>query len=103
MCMSERELAMKRYTRLPLLTLACLLSMFGFFGQAAITASAATAHTSHASNQSGKQVIGYFTQWGIYSGFCEKNLVTKGTAAQLTTLDYAFSKISSSLQCSQGD
>ncbi|HEX6484280.1 MAG TPA: glycoside hydrolase family 18 protein [Ktedonobacteraceae bacterium] len=98
---------MKRYTRLPALTLVCLLSVLGLFTQTAGVASAATAQ-SHAGvaqkeNNSGQRVVAYFTQWGIYSGFFEKNLVASGTAAHLTTLDYAFSNISSSLQCSQGD
>ncbi|MGH2479982.1 MAG: glycoside hydrolase family 18 protein, partial [Ktedonobacteraceae bacterium] len=94
---------MKRYTRLPLFTLACLLSLLGFLGQAASPARAAAAHPSHVSANSGKQVVAYFTQWGIYSGFFEKNLVSSGTAARLTTLNYAFSNISPNLQCSQGD
>lgn len=95
---------MKRYTRLPVLALLGLLSLLGLFGQSAGVASAATTQTSLPQGAaSTRQVVGYFTQWGIYSGFFEKDLVTKGTAAQLTTLDYAFSNISSDLQCSQGD
>lgn len=96
---------MKRYTRLPILALACLLSVLGLFGQTAGVASAATAHASAAQEAAhpDRQVIGYFTQWGIYSGFFEKNLLASGTAARLTTLDYAFSNIGSNLQCSQGD
>src|SRR6185437_9078828 len=101
----RRNFAMKRYTRLPVLTLVCLLSVLGLFGQTAGVASAATSHASGAqwAGNTGSQVVGYFTQWGIYSGFFEKNLVTNGTAGRLTTIDYAFSNISSDLQCSQGD
>lgn len=95
---------MKRYTRLSILVaLTCLVSMFHFFGQSAGVASAATLSTAHQPPDSGQRVVAYFTQWGIYSGFMEKNLVTNGTAARLTVLDYAFSNISPDLQCSQGD
>jgi chitinase len=97
---------MKRYKHLPILALACLLSVFGLFSQAASPASAASAsaaHTSNVSHTSSRQVVAYFTQWGIYSGFFEKNLVTNGTAGRLTTIDYAFSNISPDLQCASGD
>ena len=97
---------MKRYKHLPILALACLLSVFGLFSQAASPASAASAsaaHTSNVSSNSNQRVVAYFTQWGIYSGFFEKNLVTSGTAGRLTTIDYAFSNISPDLQCASGD
>jgi len=98
---------MKRYKHLPILALACLLSVFGLFSQAASPASAARASAAHTSNVSSnsnqRQVGAYFTQWGIYSGFFEKNLVTSGTAGHLTTHYYAFSDISPNLQCSSGD
>ena len=98
---------MKRHLRLPILALVCLLSVLGLFGQATGVASAATT-TSHGTpaNQPARparQVIAYFTQWGIYSGFMEKNLVSSGTAGRLTILDYAFSNISPDLQCASGD
>lgn len=96
---------MKRYTRLPVLAVVCLLSLLGLFGQTANAASVHSTQSSTASSadRSGKQVIAYFTQWGIYSGFFEKNLVSSGTAGRLTTLDYAFSNISPDLQCTSGD
>jgi chitinase len=96
---------MKRYIRLPILALACLLSVLGFFSQSAGAASTHTlrATTANQSDPSGQQVIAYFTQWGIYSGFLEKNLVSSGTAGRLTILDYAFSNISPNLQCTSGD
>ncbi|WP_033820504.1 glycoside hydrolase family 18 chitinase [Kitasatospora sp. MBT63] len=38
--------------------------------------------------------IGYFTQWSIYArGYSVKQLDTSGTAAKLTTLNYAFANI----------
>jgi chitinase len=95
---------MKRYTHLSIvMILACLISMSGIFSQSGNVANAATAHAAPSAEGGGKRVVGYFTQWGIYSGFFEKNLVANGTAAKLTTIDYAFSNISSDLKCSQGD
>lgn len=94
---------MKRHTYLSMVvTLACLLSLFSLFGGVASAATRPVTH-NHPAKNNGRQVVAYFTQWGIYSGFFEKNLVTNGTAARLTTLDYAFSNISPSLQCAQGD
>ena len=38
--------------------------------------------------------IGYFTEWSLFDRkFFPKNLVTSGSAEQLTTLNYAFAKI----------
>ncbi|MEY9963795.1 chitinase [Streptacidiphilus sp. MAP12-16] len=53
--------------------------------------------------QSQKQLVGYFTQWGIYSGFFEKNLISSGEIKHLTELDYAFSNIATDGTCSSGD
>ena len=42
----------------------------------------------------GKRVVGYFTQWGIYStGYTVKSLDTSGTASKLTHLAYAFGNV----------
>jgi chitinase len=65
------------------------------------TASAAADHQSD--QGSSKQVIGYFTQWGIYSGFFEQNLITSGEVKHLTELDYAFSNIAPDGTCASGD
>ncbi|GAA2041484.1 hypothetical protein GCM10009839_49930 [Catenulispora yoronensis] len=83
---------------------------------AAIAASALTlaalpgaAHASsgngggHGHDGSGKQLVGYFTQWGIYSGFFEKNLISSGEISHLTELDYAFSNIAPDGTCASGD
>ncbi|MBS2963893.1 glycoside hydrolase family 18 protein [Actinocrinis puniceicyclus] len=51
----------------------------------------------------GKVAIGFFTQWGIYSGFFEKNLIADGAAARLTEINYAFSSVSADGQCVSGD
>lgn len=37
--------------------------------------------------------VGYFPEWGVYTGYFVKNLVTTGAADKLTHLDYAFSNI----------
>lgn len=47
-----------------------------------------------AASASGKRVLGYFTQWGIYStGYTAKQLDTSGGAARLTHLAYAFGNV----------
>jgi chitinase len=102
---------MKRSTYLPLVMMitACFFSVLITFGLDAAGAHAApTVHATTPASQSdtiggGRRTVAYFTQWGIYSGFFEKNLVTNGTAAKLTTIDYAFSGISSDLKCDQVD
>jgi chitinase len=55
----------------------------------------------HADN--GKVSVGYFTQWGIYSGFYEKNLVASGAVNKLTEIDYAFSNIAADGTCASAD
>ncbi|HEY0807864.1 MAG TPA: glycoside hydrolase family 18 protein, partial [Pseudonocardiaceae bacterium] len=62
----------------------------------------ASAAPDHHPEQS-KQVIGYFTQWGIYSGNFEKNLIANGEVQHLTELDYAFSNIAPNGTCTSGD
>lgn len=43
---------------------------------------------------SGKRVLGYYTQWGIYStGYTARQLDTSGGAARLTHLAYAFGNV----------
>ena len=50
-----------------------------------------------------KEVIGYFTEWGVYQrNYQPKNLVTSGSAAKMTRILYAFSNISNG-QCAIGD
>ena len=42
----------------------------------------------------GKRVVGYFTQWGIYStGYTAKTLDANGSAAKLSHLAYAFGNV----------
>ena len=41
-----------------------------------------------------KQVVAYFTQWGIYGrNYHVKNMVTSGAARKITTINYAFGNI----------
>lgn len=70
---------------------------------AALAAPASAAPQSTQHWQSDKQVIGYFTQWSIYSGFFEKNLISTGEINHLTEIDYAFSNIAADGTCASGD
>jgi chitinase len=52
---------------------------------------------------SGKNVVGYFAEWGVYARqYFVKNLVTSGSASKLTHILYAFGNTSGG-QCSIGD
>ncbi len=52
---------------------------------------ALTASVSAAPPPIDKQLVGYFTEWGIYGrNYLVKNIVTGGSADKLTTLNYAF-------------
>ncbi|MFB9724260.1 glycosyl hydrolase family 18 protein, partial [Planobispora longispora] len=54
-------------------------------------------------NPSGKKVVGYFTNWGVYGrNFHVKNLVTNGSAAKLTHILYAFGNTTGG-KCTIGD
>lgn len=66
-------------------------------------ARAAAVTADHHGADGGKAAIGFFTQWGIYSGFFEKNLIADGAAAKLTEINYAFSSVSADGQCTSGD
>jgi chitinase len=52
---------------------------------------------------SGKNVVGYFAEWGVYQrAYFVKNLVSSGSAAKMTHLLYAFGNTTGG-QCSIGD
>jgi chitinase len=70
---------------------------------AAPAAHAASTPADHSAGQGGKVAIGFFTQWSIYSGFMEKNLVADGAASKLTEINYAFSSVSANGLCTSGD
>ncbi|MGW1725388.1 glycosyl hydrolase family 18 protein [Streptomyces sp. NPDC002306] len=52
----------------------------------------------------GKNIkLGYFTEWGIYGrNYNVKNLVTSGSAAKITHINYAFGNVTNG-QCAIGD
>ncbi|MFG2824243.1 glycoside hydrolase family 18 protein [Kitasatospora sp. NPDC048365] len=45
------------------------------------------------------QRVGYFTQWGIYSGFSAKKVQDSGQAGKLTVINYAFGNVSAEGTC----
>jgi chitinase len=48
-------------------------------------------------------VMGYFTDWGVYGrNYQVKNLVTSGSAAKLTHINYAFGNVTNG-KCTMGD
>lgn len=50
-----------------------------------------------------KVKLGYFTEWGIYGrGYNVKNLVTSGSAAKITHINYAFGNVTGG-RCAIGD
>lgn len=52
---------------------------------------------------SGKKVVGYFAEWGVYArNYHVKNIETSGSAAILTTIVYAFGNVTNG-QCVIGD
>lgn len=91
---------MRRFARIPLLAIGCLLVLVGAFSLAPVMTHAQQAAPRSASEHQDKQVVAYYTQWSIYgANFFIHNLVTSGTAGKLTTLIYAFGNISPDLQC----
>jgi chitinase len=84
--------------------LAGIAAASALLAAAAPAARAANVTADHRGGAAGgKAAIGFFTQWGIYSGFFEKNLVADGAAAKLTEIDYAFSSVSADGLCTSGD
>lgn len=83
---------------------ACAVALLGA-APAGATAFARTGSQAGDHHRGGDQkaLTGYFTQWGIYSGFFEKNLITSGDIKHLTELDYAFSTVSPDGQCASAD
>ncbi|GIM94490.1 glycosyl hydrolase family 18 protein [Paractinoplanes toevensis] len=67
------------------------------------TTSPTTAPTTAPPGTSGKNVVGYFAEWGVYGrNYHVKNLVTSGSAAKLTHILYAFGNTTGGT-CSIGD
>ncbi len=80
---------------------ACVMALLGAVPGSALAAAPEQAGGGRGAGQ--KELTGYFTQWGIYSGFMEKNLITSGEIQHLTELDYGFSDVSADGLCSSGD
>jgi len=67
------------------------------------TTAPTTAPTTQPPGNGGKNVVGYFAEWGVYArNYHVKNLVTSGSAAKLTHILYAFGNTTGG-QCSIGD
>ncbi|MEV4615340.1 glycosyl hydrolase family 18 protein [Kitasatospora sp. NPDC049258] len=63
-------------------------------GNVSPASAAVTARTQPGTGGGGGLKIGYFTQWSVYArGYSVKQLDTSGSAAKLTTLNYAFANI----------
>lgn len=59
--------------------------------------------TSVAPPPSGKRIIGYFVQWGVYGrNYHVKNIKTSGSASKLTHINYAFGNVVNN-RCAIGD
>lgn len=65
---------------------------------------AAQAHPGRHDGRHHDQIVGYFIQWGIYArNFFAKDLVDNGSAAKLTTLNYAFGLLDPQGNCVSAD
>jgi len=81
-------------SRLAIVATAVALGIAGLPG----SAGAGPASPDHRGGDRLKQV-GYFTQWGIYSGNFVKRVETTGQAGKLTHVNYAFANVSSDGKC----
>ncbi|WP_083974501.1 glycosyl hydrolase family 18 protein [Herbidospora daliensis] len=62
-----------------------------------------TGTTSQTGTGGNKKLLGYFVQWGVYQrAYHVKNIVTSGSAAKLTHINYAFGNVQNG-QCTIGD
>lgn len=50
-----------------------------------------------------KRIVGYYTNWALYSGFNVKNFEDNGSAARMTHLLYAFANVNTSGLCQSFD
>jgi len=58
------------------------------------SAELAASTTADGGTGGGRNVIGYFAQWGIYGrGYLVRNIQASGSAAQLTHINYAFGNV----------
>ena len=82
------------FSRLAIVATAVALGIAGLPG----SAGAGPASPDHRGGDRLKQV-GYFTQWGIYSGNFVKRVETTGQAAKLTHINYAFGNVNAAGKC----
>ncbi|MEU8587892.1 glycoside hydrolase family 18 chitinase [Streptomyces sp. NPDC048664] len=76
-------------------------------GQRGPASGAVTVHTTGGTTppptSPGAVKLGYFTEWGIYGrGYNVKNVVTSGSAAKITHINYAFGNVTGG-KCAIGD
>lgn len=65
--------------------------------------SVTTSGTTPPPDPGGKVKLGYFTEWGVYGrNYHVKNLVTSGSAAKITHINYAFGNVQGG-KCTIGD
>jgi chitinase len=68
-----------------------LIGALAILALAASTAAVAATSDGHGSRGN---VVGYFTEWGIYGrNYTVKNIATSGSAARLSVIDYAFANV----------
>ncbi|MEJ8661343.1 glycoside hydrolase family 18 chitinase [Streptomyces sp. MS1.AVA.4] len=71
--------------------------------QVGATSGSLTVSTTGGGGGGNKVKLGYFTNWGTYDrNYHVKNLVTSGTAAKITHINYAFGNVQNG-QCTIGD
>nr|WP_170317130.1 glycosyl hydrolase family 18 protein [Acrocarpospora corrugata] len=71
--------------------------------QSGLSNSVSATTTTGGGGGGGKKLLGYFVQWGVYQrGYHVKNIVTSGSAAKLTHINYAFGNVQNG-QCTIGD
>ncbi len=81
--------------RLAVVATVLALGVAGYPGNAA----AGDASTDHLRFGNDFKRVGYFTQWGIYSGNFVKRVDTTGQAAKLTHINYAFGNVNAEGKC----
>jgi len=73
-------------------------------GPCGATATPTRTPTPGATPSGGSLIIGYFVQWGVYArNYHVKNIVTSGSAAKLTHINYAFANVDSNGRVVLGD
>jgi hypothetical protein len=70
------------------------LVILGIFVLSLALAATATSSARAQGSPDGKRIVGYFIEWGIYGrGYTVKDVVTSGSAAKLTHINYAFGNV----------